>query len=334
LSEPGESDNPTTTTGVALRHLHFSKAIALAMVMLATAIRRDGGGCGSKLWMCSGEPTLKTSIPLQPNEPVDWQSLRADFPILDQIVHGRPLVYFDNAAVHIPNSQGTVNPRGRIVRWRPQAEHHHTRRRRPHAARSAGDRVRLPSVFWAQNIDPTGIGVLYGLKERLADLPSYQGGGDMILNVSFHQTTYKSAPHRFEAGTAHISGPIVLHAAMDYLDAIGRANIWKHDQELASYAYERLSDLRGVRLFGPKTGRGGLVSFLLHSVHAHDVVTVADQWSVALRGGHHCTQPLLRRLGVESTARASFYFYNTEAEVEHLIEVVREIQRFFGVSVA
>jgi cysteine desulfurase/selenocysteine lyase len=117
---------------------------------------------------------------------------------------------------------------------------------------------------------------------------------------------------------------------MNYLDAIGRENIWKHDRELANYAYAQLAVLKNIRLFGPKTGRAGLVSFLLQDVHAHDVVTLADQAGVALRGGHHCTQPLMHRLGVESTARASFYFYNTKAEVDRFVEVMKEIQKFFG----
>ena len=161
-------------------------------------------------------------------------------------------------------------------------------------------------------------------------MPPYQGGGDMILSVDFYQTSYKEAPHKFEAGTPDISGPIAMHAAMDYLDGIGLEPIWQHDRELASYAYERLSELKRVRLFGPKTGRAGVVSFLLDGVHAHDVVTEADQWGVALRGGHHCTQPLMRKLGVESTARASLYFYNTEAEVDRLFEVMVETQQFFN----
>jgi len=159
-------------------------------------------------------------------------------------------------------------------------------------------------------------------------MPPYQGGGEMILNVDYFKTTYKQAPHRFEAGTPDMSGVIALHPALDYLDAIGRDAIFKHDQELATYAYDRLAELKGIRLFGPKTGRAGLVSFLLNDVHAHDVVTVADQRGVALRGGHHCNQPLMKRLGVPSTARASFYFYNNQAEVDRFIEVVKEIQKF------
>jgi len=177
---------------------------------------------------------------------------------------------------------------------------------------------------------PTGIGALYGRQELLQAMPPYQGGGEMILSVGYQQTEFKPAPHRFEAGTPDISGPIGLHAAMDYLDAIGREHIWKHDQELAGYASEKLAGLKEIRVFGPKQDRAGLISFLLKDVHAHDVVTLADQAGVALRGGHHCTQPLMHKLGVESTARASFYFYNTPAEVDRLVDVLREIQKFFA----
>jgi cysteine desulfurase/selenocysteine lyase len=236
--------------------------------------------------------------------------------------------------VHISNSMGTVNPVADLCA---------KARRRGivtvvDGAQSAGH---LPVDVQAIGCDffafsghkicgPTGIGILYGRQEVLNDLPPYQGGGEMILSVGYHKTEFKHAPHRFEAGTPDISGPIGLHAAMDYLDAIGRENIWRHDQELAAYAAERLSALKNVRIFGPRKGRAGLVSFLLKDIHAHDVVTLADQAGVALRGGHHCTQPLMHKLGVESTARASFYFYNTRAEVDRFVEVIREIQKFFG----
>jgi cysteine desulfurase/selenocysteine lyase len=236
--------------------------------------------------------------------------------------------------VHISNSMGTVNPvadlcaRARKLGITTLVD----------AAQSAGHKtVDVQAIgcdflaFSGHKIcGPTGIGVLWGRQELLDAMPPYQGGGEMILSVEYQKTEFKKAPHRFEAGTPDISGPIGLHAAMDYLDAIGRENIWKHDQELATYAYEKLIALKGIRLFGPKTGRAGLVSFLIKDVHAHDVVTLADQAGVALRGGHHCTQPLMHRLGVESTARASFYFYNTKAEVDRFMEVIREIQKFFG----
>lgn len=236
--------------------------------------------------------------------------------------------------VHISNSMGVVNPVAELC----------ARARKlgivtlVDGAQSAGhmtvDVQAIGCDFFAFSghkiCGPTGIGALYGRQEILETLPPYQGGGEMILTVGYDKTEFKHAPHRFEAGTPDISGPIGLHAAMDYLDAIGRDSIWKHDQELANYAHDQLAALKNIRLFGPKTGRAGLVSFLLKDIHAHDVVTLADQGGVALRGGHHCTQPLMHKLGVESTARASFYFYNTKAEVDRFVEVVREIQKFFA----
>ncbi len=239
--------------------------------------------------------------------------------------------------VHISNSLGTLNPveelcaRARKMGVTTLVD----------GAQSAGhlpvDVQALGCDFFAFSghkiCGPTGIGVLWGRQQCLEKMPPYQGGGEMILTAGYDRTEYKPAPHRFEAGTPDISGPIGLHAAMDYLDAIGRDHIWKHDQELAHHAWDQLSKLKDIRLFGPVGNspfRAGLVSFLLKDVHAHDIVTLADQAGVALRGGHHCTQPLMHKLGVESTARASFYFYNTRAEVDQFVEVIREIQRFFG----
>ncbi|MGA2865003.1 MAG: SufS family cysteine desulfurase [Verrucomicrobiota bacterium] len=238
------------------------------------------------------------------------------------------------AMTHISNSLGTINPVAELC----------ARARKlgittlVDAAQSAGHRPldvqELGCDFLAfsghKMCGPTGIGVLYGRQELLEGLPPYQGGGEMILSVDFHHSTWKHAPHKFEAGTPDIAGAVGLHAAMDYLDHIGRQHIAGHDQELGAYAYARLARLKGIRLFGPHLGRAGLVSFLLEGVHAHDVVTVADQRGVALRGGHHCNQPLMRKLGVESTARASFYFYNTTQEIDRFVEVLAEIQKFFG----
>jgi len=237
--------------------------------------------------------------------------------------------------VHISNALGTVNPVAELC----------ARARKlgavtlVDAAQSAGhcpvDVQQLDCDFLAFSghkiCGPTGIGVLYGRRELLDAMPPYQGGGEMILTVGYQETTFKPAPHRFEAGTPDISGAVGLHAAMDYLDAVGREAIFRHDQELATYAYEQLAaKIPGIRLFGPRQGRGGLVSFCLRDIHAHDVVTLADREGVALRGGHHCTQPLMHQLGVESTARASFYFYNTRAEVDRFVDVLREIQKFFA----
>src|SRR5437762_828247 len=241
------------------------------------------------------------------------------------------------AMTHISNSLATINPVAELC----------ARARKlgittlVDAAQSAGHRPldvqEIGCDFLAfsghKMCGPTGIGVLYGRHEVLEDMPPYQGGGEMILSVDFQKSTWKHAPHKFEAGTPDISGAIGLHAAMDYLDKIGRRHIAQHDQELGAYAFAKLSQLKGgIQLFGPHIGRAGVVSFLLEGVHAHDVVTAADQGGVALRGGHHCNQPLMKKLGVESTARASFYFYNTTAEIDRFVEVLGEIQKFLAVE--
>jgi cysteine desulfurase / selenocysteine lyase len=256
-----------------------------------------------------------------------------DLSKLDSLLTSRVKIF---SMVHISNSLGTLNPVADLC----------ARARQRgivtlvDGAQSAGhcpvDVQAIGCDFFAFSghkiCGPTGVGVLYGRQELLDAMPPYQGGGEMILSVGYDKTEFKHAPHKFEAGTPDISGPIGLHVAMDYLDAIGRQNIWNHDHELANYTYEKLSALNDIRLFGPKLNspqRAGLVSFLLKDVHAHDVVTLADQAGIALRGGHHCTQPLMHKLGVESTARASFYFYNTRAEVDRFVEVIKEIQKFF-----
>jgi cysteine desulfurase/selenocysteine lyase len=263
--------------------------------------------------------------------PVDSEVGLLDLARLDEWLTSSVRLF---AVTHISNSLGTINP---VIELCARA------RKKGvvtliDAAQSAGHRPidvqEIGCDFLAfsghKMCGPTGIGVLYGRSEMLEQTPPYQGGGEMILSVDFHQSSWKRPPHKFEAGTPNISGAVGLHAAMDYLDRIGRHRIAEHDQELAAYAYAQLAHLKGIRLFGPHIGRAGLVSFLVNDVHAHDVVTVADQWGVALRGGHHCNQPLMRKLGVESTARASFYFYNTPEEVDRFVFVIKEIQRFFG----
>jgi len=235
---------------------------------------------------------------------------------------------------HISNTLGTVNPAAELC----------AKARKLgivtliDAAQSAGHRpidvqeigCDFLCVSSHKMCGPTGIGMLYGRLELLDQMSPYQGGGDMISSVDYFQSAWNKVPHKFEAGTPHIEGVIALHAAMDYLDQVGRDKIAAHDLELSAYAQEKLQELKHIRIFGPERGRAGLVSFLLEDVHAHDVVTAADRRGIAMRGGHHCNQPLMKKLGVESTTRASFYFYNTHAEVDRLVEVLREIQQFFG----
>jgi cysteine desulfurase/selenocysteine lyase len=251
---------------------------------------------------------------------------------LVELLEQRPKLF---AFTHISNTLGTVNPVAEIC----------ARARKlgvvtlVDAAQSSGHRAlnvtEMGCDFLALSghklCGPTGIGALYGRAEMLEAMPPYMGGGDMIASVDFHSSTWKESPHKFEAGTPDIAGAIGLAAAMDYLETVGMDRIAQHDEALAAYAFERLATLPGIRLLGPRHGRAGLVSFLLKDVHAHDVVTMADQYGLALRGGHHCNQPLMRKLGVESTARASFYFYNTREEVDRMIEILRKIQEFFAV---
>ena len=177
---------------------------------------------------------------------------------------------------------------------------------------------------------PTGIGILYGREALLQAMPPYRGGGSMISSVDYFESKWAPSPAKFEAGTPNIADAIALARAMDYLDELGREAIAQHDEKLAALAYARIrSEVPGVRILGPAHHRSGVISFALPGAHAHDVVTLADQDGIALRGGHHCNQPLMRKLGLKSTARASFYFYNHEEEIERLVVSLKRIQKFF-----
>src|SRR6267378_8409281 len=176
---------------------------------------------------------------------------------------------------------------------------------------------------------PTGIGALYGRDEVLDSMPPWHGGGEMIVSVTLEKSSFKKPPHRFEAGTPNIAGAIGLASAIDYIEGIGRPAIFEHDSQLTRYAAERLTELPGIRVFGPKEERGALVDFVMDAAHPHDLTTFADQYGLAMRGGHHCNQPLMRRFGVAGTTRASFYFYNTIEEIDRMIEILHAAVRFF-----
>jgi cysteine desulfurase/selenocysteine lyase len=177
---------------------------------------------------------------------------------------------------------------------------------------------------------PTGIGVLWGRYELLADMPPFLGGGEMIRDVSTETVTYSTPPHRFEAGTPPIVEAAGLAAALRYMETIGRARIAAHEESLRVYAEEQLSRVNSVRIFGRAPGKGAIVSFNMEGAHAHDVATILDRYGVAVRAGTHCTQPLLARFGVTSTLRASFGMYNTVAEIDRLAEAVQKAHEFFG----
>jgi len=177
---------------------------------------------------------------------------------------------------------------------------------------------------------PSGIGVLYGKQSRLREMRPFQGGGEMIVDVSEEAVTYNDPPHRFEAGTPPIVQAIGLGFALDYMEGIGREAIARHEADLTAYATERLSGINSLRLFGNAPGKGAIFSFELAGVHAHDVSMVIDRQGVAVRAGTHCAQPLLKRFGVTSTCRASFAMYNTRAEVDALVDALDHARKFFA----
>lgn len=176
---------------------------------------------------------------------------------------------------------------------------------------------------------PTGIGVLYGKEALLDAMPPYQGGGDMILSVSFEKTTYNALPYKFEAGTPNIAGVIGLGAALDYVANIGLENIAAHEHDLLEYATTRLRDIKGLRLIGTAAEKASVISFTLEGVHPHDIGTILDQEGIAVRTGHHCAQPLMMRFNVPATGRASFGMYNTREEADALVAGLHKVIEVF-----
>ncbi len=177
---------------------------------------------------------------------------------------------------------------------------------------------------------PTGIGVLYGKASWLERMQPFEGGGDMIMSVSFEKTTYNTIPYKFEAGTPPIAAAIGLGESVDYLTSIGMDAIAEHEHTLTAYGTKALSALKGVRIYGSAPDKAAVLSFNIEGVHAHDVGTILNDEGVAVRTGHHCAQPLMKRFGIPATARASLYLYNTTEEIDQLVEAIRRVQQIFG----
>jgi cysteine desulfurase / selenocysteine lyase len=173
---------------------------------------------------------------------------------------------------------------------------------------------------------PTGVGVLYGKESLLESMPPYQGGGAMIETVTFEKTTYNQLPEKFEAGTPHIAGVIALKDCIDYIQKVGLENIAEKEDQLLDYATQRLNMISGLKLIGTAKKKSAVISFTLEGAHPHDLGTLLDQQGIAIRTGHHCTQPLMKRFGITATARASFSFYNTKEEVDKLVDGIRKAQ--------
>lgn len=177
---------------------------------------------------------------------------------------------------------------------------------------------------------PTGVGVLYGREEWLDRLPPYQGGGEMIQNVSFEKTTFNTLPFKFEAGTPDYVGTTALARALDYVASIGIESIAAHEHELTLYAMQRLKEIGDIRIFGESAQKGGVISFLAEGIHHFDMGTLLDRLGIAVRTGHHCAEPLMRHLGIEGTVRASFALYNTREEIDCLIEGIKRVKKMFA----
>lgn len=237
------------------------------------------------------------------------------------------------ACAHVSNVLGTVNPVKEIAK----IAHAHGAvmvvdgaQSVPHMAINVKD---LDADFFALSshkmLGPTGVGVLYGKKALLEAMEPIETGGEMIDEVDFYHATWKELPWKFEAGTPIIAGAIGLGAAIDYINDVGIDNIHAHEKVLADAAYDLLTNMKGVTVYGPKE-RAGLITFNLEGVHPHDLATVLDMEGIAIRAGHHCAQPLMKWLNVTATARASFYLYNTLEEVEALEKGIKKAKEYFG----
>jgi cysteine desulfurase/selenocysteine lyase len=236
---------------------------------------------------------------------------------------------------HVSNALGTVNPVRRIV------EMAHARGV-PVLVDGAQAAPHLPLDVQALDCDfyafsghkaygPSGTGVLYGKAELLTAMPPWQGGGDMILSVSFEKTTYNHIPYKFEAGTPNIAGTIALGAALDYIEGLGRERIAAYERELLEYGTRTLAGVPGLRFVGTAREKAGVISFVLEGVHPHDIGTVLDHEGIAIRTGHHCAQPVMERFGVPATARASLGVYNRPSDLDALAAGLQKVVEMFRV---
>lgn len=239
------------------------------------------------------------------------------------------------SVAHVSNSMGTVIDLRQIVDW---AKSHHAlvlvdgAQAAPHRP---VDVQEIGCDFYAFSshklLGPTGAGALWGREAILAKMKPYQYGGEMIRKVDFDDTTFNSLPWKFEAGTPAIVEVIGMGAAIEYLEALGMDRVLEHDRVLSAYAYEALSQIDGLKIYGPPPGedRGGIVSFTMECAHPHDIASVLDESNICVRAGHHCAQPLMRKLGITATARASMYVYNTVEDVDRLVAGLGSVERLF-----
>ena len=327
----------------------FSKNVTEAFNLVARSI--GDAPAGSRLHVGPGDEILITEMEHHSNI-VPWQLLaqrsgatlrwlgiteegRLDLANLDELLTERTrLVAFTLQS----NLLGTVNPTSQIVRRAKEVGALvlvDAAQAVPHSVVDVQELgVDLLGFTGHKALGPTGIGVLWGRRELLEELPPFLGGGEMIETVTMAGSTYAAVPHKFEAGTPMIAEAVGLTAAIDYLLDVGLDRIKAHEKELVSYALDALSEVPGLRIVGPRTAvaRGGAISFTMADLHPHDVGQVLDEHAIAVRVGQHCAAPLCSRLGVPATTRASFYLYTTPAEVDALVDGLHQVRRFFRVA--
>lgn len=235
------------------------------------------------------------------------------------------------AITHVSNTLGTINPIKEMIR-----EAHKRNivvlidgaQAVPHMKVDVQDLDADFYCFSAHKLfGPTGIGVLYGKEKYLNEMPPYQGGGSMIKSVSFEKTTYNDLPYKFEAGTPHIEGVIGMGKAIEYINSVGIENIQDYEHELLEYATKKLLEIEGLRIIGTAQEKAAVISFIIEGIHTYDIGTLLDQMGIAIRTGHHCSQPLMDRFGITGTCRVSLAFYNTFAEVDRLVEGLNRIKK-------
>lgn len=254
-----------------------------------------------------------------------------DFPVFERILSSKTKLI---AITHMSNVFGTINPVIRII----QMAHDRGIPVLFDAAQSVPhlpvDVKHLKCDFLAfsghKMLGPTGIGVLYAKSQILENMNPYQGGGEMINSVWFEEATWNEIPHKFEAGTPNIVGAIGMSKAVEYLENVGMVNLTLYEQELTTYALEKMAEIPGMKIYGAAPERGGVISFNLGDIHPHDLSHFLDQKGIAVRAGHHCAQPIMRKLNIAATTRVSFYFYNTKQEIDYLVEELKNAKEFFS----
>ena len=274
--------------------------------------------------LCEQTGALLRVVPIANDGELSWEEF-------ERLVGSRTKLV---AAVHLSNSLGTINPVSRIV----ELAHQHGAAVLLDGAQAA---YHFPVDVQALDCDfyvatghklygPTGIGLLYGKAEHLEEMPPYQGGGDMVSSVTFEKTTYNEIPYKFEAGTPHIAGAIGLGAAIEYLTGLGFDQVVLHERELLAYATDALQQIPGLKLIGTASEKASILSFVMEGIHPHDIGTIIDREGVAIRTGHHCTQPVMDRFGVPATARASLAMYNTRNDIDALVVALEQVRRVFA----